>query len=1151
MSKLQNQDFKTQAQLESAGASKADLLNDSKIYVTSNGINKRLDEAILDGDIGGAGGGVGGVDIFFVQDFEKAETSDFTQTGLTLSETDPLKGAVSALLTHDASVDQLFKQVIPVDAKFRGIPMVLRLDSKSSASQGNLVIKIYDETNTQDIVASEQLQLSNEVSGKKTVVSFTIPESCESLSYTITALPEAGSPESIIDDIICELAQTEVIQSGLVQEEDSVLRAAGNAGQSITAGVTDIPFNLSSLSGSDIQFNGSTITILEDGIYDLSTQVYFTTSQARLLDLFVNGTLYTRIGYGVAADFVHGGSFTGKFTSGQVLSIRATAGGTLNNSTVYHNLNVTKQGSLKQVSVNPNSKITIPTSELRFEGASSRGSVATAIVKFDTLAKIRGDAFEVVSNAADGTYVQMKKAGRLSVSSEAVLTSANSNFVISKNQTSLTVLPPIAKSVALASNNNTANGRSQVSGVTDVAVGDVIRVASDSAITSNSLTYFILSFQEQEIQVSVSNTLPQFSESDLVVKAAGNNGGAYTAGNVIPFNTVSDTTGGAWNGTSFTVPESGVYDITASVSFSDAQRRAITIKVDGAFAYRISDLTTDTVHAGSISEYLTAGQVITLVMEGGGGTLTTNFGLSNHYLRITKVGKPNVTGVDVTPFTSIAFDKGSVGEIKAFAGPVDSVSFLECDGRAVSRAVYSELFDRIGTTHGQGDGSSTFNLPDYRGRFLRGVDGTAGRDPDKASRTAMNTGGSTGNSVGSVQGDQFRSHRHNMTSNATNGGAGTAAPYSSVAAPSYTNTDDIQLSGGNETRPINAYVNYGIRFKAANDAILLPSDSFSTDTASLQYAPSSQYTLSTLENAPVGTFITFTYAANTNTRTQTTTAPSQSTADMNANGIRIFTRAFNTTSTAAEPCLFAIQIGKGLKGRTLDFYKSIGKVTQGSIDLLYNASTNKFGINYKEYNEATGILLIDAGVCFFGTATSCQFSFSDATNQANGYLVINASKTLPLLAIPTPKVAYLKDIKPSGTAGGTFTSGAWQTRTLNTVEGDRSIVSLNANQFVLQPGKYEIEASAPAVSVDRHKIKLRNITDGSDSIVGSNEYVGNAAAGDSATQGLLKGIITITSPKVFEVQHRCQTTVASYGFGLDSSYDAVEIYAQVKITKLS
>lgn len=92
------------------------------------------------------------------------------------------------------------------------------------------------------------------------------------------------------------------------------------------------------------------------------------------------------------------------------------------------------------------------------------------------------------------------------------------------------------------------------------------------------------------------------------------------------------------------------------------------------------------------------------------------------------------------------------GTVVAFAGTPARVpaGWLLCDGRSVTRAMYPGLFDAIGTAHG-GDGTN-FNLPDYRGRFLRGVDSGAMRDPDRAARTAANPGGNTGDAVGTVEG---------------------------------------------------------------------------------------------------------------------------------------------------------------------------------------------------------------------------------------------------------------------------------------------------------------------------------------------------------------------------------------------------------------
>ena len=66
-----------------------------------------------------------------------------------------------------------------------------------------------------------------------------------------------------------------------------------------------------------------------------------------------------------------------------------------------------------------------------------------------------------------------------------------------------------------------------------------------------------------------------------------------------------------------------------------------------------------------------------------------------------------------------------VGAVFFFAKSTPPEHALACDGAAVSRAAYPELFGAIGTTFGAGDGSTTFNLPDLRGRFVRGTGGNA------------------------------------------------------------------------------------------------------------------------------------------------------------------------------------------------------------------------------------------------------------------------------------------------------------------------------------------------------------------------------------------------------------------------------------------
>ena len=83
-----------------------------------------------------------------------------------------------------------------------------------------------------------------------------------------------------------------------------------------------------------------------------------------------------------------------------------------------------------------------------------------------------------------------------------------------------------------------------------------------------------------------------------------------------------------------------------------------------------------------------------------------------------------------------------VGAIIASARASAPEGFLLCDGSALSRTSYSTLFEAIGTAYGTGDGSSTFNIPDLRGEFIRGTDGGRGVD--------------AGRTLGSAQGDAIR-----------------------------------------------------------------------------------------------------------------------------------------------------------------------------------------------------------------------------------------------------------------------------------------------------------------------------------------------------------------------------------------------------------
>jgi microcystin-dependent protein len=235
------------------------------------------------------------------------------------------------------------------------------------------------------------------------------------------------------------------------------------------------------------------------------------------------------------------------------------------------------------------------------------------------------------------------------------------------------------------------------------------------------------------------------------------------------------------------------------------------------------------------------------------------------------------------------------GRITAFAGDVAPSGWLMCDGLPVSRTTYAPLFALVGVRFGQGDGTTTFNVPDLRGRFLRGrnsgalssvqktgsgsasgnqatfayhgyatgqevqlvsgsltglatattyyvynaglntlgfatslanaqsatlisISGTNAaviaslRDPEALQRTAMNTGGATGDAVGTVQLDDWKWTEGILGANSGTSGSsanGTGNPAFPQPSLALNNADATKL--GLETRPVNAGVNFMIK----------------------------------------------------------------------------------------------------------------------------------------------------------------------------------------------------------------------------------------------------------------------------------------------------------------------------------------------------
>lgn len=138
------------------------------------------------------------------------------------------------------------------------------------------------------------------------------------------------------------------------------------------------------------------------------------------------------------------------------------------------------------------------------------------------------------------------------------------------------------------------------------------------------------------------------------------------------------------------------------------------------------------------------------------------------------------------------------------------------------------------------------------------------------------------------------------------------------------------------------------------------------------------------------------------------------------------------------------------------------------------------------------------------------------------------------------------DKKSSGTAGGTFTYGAWRTRDLNTELVDTgSHASVSSNQVTLAAGTYRFQATAPALSVNRHQLRLYNVTNSTVIQVG----ISMDADYDRSiyNRAFVAGQFTIGSSSTIRVEHRCESTSS---FGLACGWGD-EIYTVLQLWKVA
>ena len=137
------------------------------------------------------------------------------------------------------------------------------------------------------------------------------------------------------------------------------------------------------------------------------------------------------------------------------------------------------------------------------------------------------------------------------------------------------------------------------------------------------------------------------------------------------------------------------------------------------------------------------------------------------------------------------------GAVMSFAMNTAPTGWLACNGAAVSRSTYSALFSAVSTTYGTGDGSTTFNLPDLRGYFVRGH--------------GTNGDGAVSGAFGAKQGDVIIAHTHEYATRTSTFGAASGPNGGTFIGTSTLTTGTQSPAGGTETRPKNIAMLYCIK----------------------------------------------------------------------------------------------------------------------------------------------------------------------------------------------------------------------------------------------------------------------------------------------------------------------------------------------------